>query len=449
MRLGLQGIAGAVLLLVVQGGPGRAETLFDALALAYSNNPGLRAQRAALRAVDEGVPQALSGWRPTVGIDGEGGIRRTDGFFSEPDTIVPRSGSLTVAQPLYRGGRTVRGTSQAENEVGAGRQQLLATEQEVLLAGVIAYMDVLRDQAVVELTRNNERVLQRQLEATQDRFEVGELTRTDIAQSEARVSRATSERIQAEGGLIASRATYRRVMGAAPTDLEPAPPLGGLPATEDEAAAIANGENPDLLAAKFLQEAAADAVFVAAGALLPSLTFNGELSRQEEGFSRGSRTDSAGFSVQLSLPLYQSGSVYSQVRQAREIHSQRRLEVNEVGRAVAELVTRAWERLQTARARIRSDQELVRATQVALDGVREEAAVGARTVLDVLDAEQELLDAQVSLVRTERDEYVAAFQLRQAVGRLTAARIGLGVDLYDPVRHYDAVRNKWIGFGNE
>ena len=427
-----------------------AETLWGALAMAYSGNPTLLAARASLRALDEEVPRALSGWRPTVTFTGETGKARVDtesGFFSSKDTRTPKSYVLNLTQPLFRGGRTVEGARRAENLVLAGRERLRTTEQEVLQQAVAAYMDVLRGQAVVELDRGNERVLRRQLQATQDRFEVGELTRTDIAQSEARLSRATSERVRAEGELIASRANYKRVIGVAPGVLEPAPPLSDLPATEEQALAVAEAESPDLLAPRFEEQAARHAVRATAGNLLPTLSLNGELSRLEDASTRDSVSERARIIARVTVPLYQSGAEWSQVRQARQTLSQRRLQVDESRRAVTEQVTRAWEALLTARARIRSDKDQVRANQIALEGVREEASVGARTILDVLDAEQELLDARVSLVRTERDEYVAGFELRQAVGRLSARRLALQVELYDPSAHYKAVRNKWLGFG--
>ena len=427
----------------------RADTLWEALAMAYTSNPTLLAERASLRAIDEGVPQALSGWRPTVTVTGEGGkskVNTETAFFTSEQTRTPRSIGLSLSQPLYRGGRTVAGTRLAESLVRAGREQLRATEQEVLLQAVIAYMDVLRDQAVVELTRNNERVLRRQSEATKDRFEVGELTRTDVAQSEARLSRAVSERVRAEGDLIAGRAAYKRVIGVSPMVLEPAPPLGDLPGSEEDALAAAEAENPNLLAARFDEQASRQAVRQSIGDLLPTLSLDGEFRRAEDASSRDSVTERASIAARVSVPIYQAGAVSSQVRQARQTLSQRRLEVDERRRAVTEAVTRAWEELQTARARITSNTDQVRANEIAHEGVREEASVGARTILDVLDAEQELLDARVSLVRVQRDEYVAAYRLRQAIGRLSARHLELKVEPYDPTVHYDAVHYKWIGF---
>ena len=448
MRVTQAVVAGALLALAAPLAPAAAETLAEALALAYANNPTLRAARATVRVADEAVPQALSGWRPTVRFNSTYGKQYTDNQGAPAVSLTPFVNRLTVDQPLYRGGRTVAGTREAESRVLAARERLRATEQQVLLDAVIAYLDVLRDQAVVELGRNNERVLRRQLEATRDRFEVGELTRTDIAQSEARLSRATSERISAEGELVASRATYMRVIGIAAGALALAPPYGELPRGEDEALSIAVAENPVLLAARYDEQAAGHAVREVTGSLLPTLSLSGELSRTEESSTFFASTDQGRLFAQLSVPLYQSGSVWSQARQARETQNERRIRIDESRRDVIEEVTQAWEALQTSRARIQSDGDQVRANEIALEGVREETTVGARTILDVLDAEQELLDSRVSLVRAERDEYVAAHRLKLAVGRLSARHLGLAVDLYDPGSHYQAVRGKLFGFGD-
>jgi TolC family type I secretion outer membrane protein len=448
MRVTQALVAGALLALAAPLSPAAAETLAEALALAYANNPTLRAERATVRVADEEVPQALSGWRPTVRFNSSYGKQYTDNEGADAVSLNPFINRLTVEQPLYRGGRTVAGTREAESQVLAARERLRSTEQQVLLEAVTAYMDVLRNQAVVELDRNNERVLRRQLGATRDRFEVGELTRTDIAQSEARLSGATSDRISSEGALVASRATYMRVIGIAPGALALAPPYGELPRSEEEALTIAEAENPALLAARYDEQAARHAVREVTGRLLPTLSLSGELSRTEEGSTFFDSTDQGRIFAQLSVPLYQSGSVWAQARQARETRNERRIRIDESRQGVIEEVTQAWESLQTARARIQSDGAQVRANEIALEGVREEATVGARTILDVLDAEQELLNARVSLVRAERDEYVAAHRLKQSVGRLSAQHLGLAVDLYDPGGHYQAVRGKLFGFGD-
>jgi TolC family type I secretion outer membrane protein len=423
----------------------QAETLFDAMAAAYANNPTLDAQRAQLRATDENVAQAVSGWRPTVTLNGDVGLQRQEINDAGAENRTPANVSVAVSQPIYNGGTTVSQTNSAEANVLAGRENLHATEQTVLLQAVTVYMDVLRDQAVVQLNKNSEQVLQRQLEAAQDRFRVGEITRTDVAQSEARLSRATADRVQAEGQLISSRASYERVVGRAPGELDPPPPLPQLPGSEDESLAIATGENPSLRAAQFFEQASAADVDTASGGLLPTVSLSASVAHAEEPSSAIDETDTAKITANVSVPLYQSGAQYSAVRQARQVNSQRRIQIEENRRAMVESVVQSWEQLMTARARIVSRREQVRANEIALDGVIQEAAVGSRTTLDILDAEQELLDARVALVQAERDEYVAAYLLQSSIGRLTAQKLGLQTDIYDPIEHYQKVRDKWYG----
>jgi outer membrane protein len=304
---------------------------------------------------------------------------------------------------------------------------------------------VVRDQAVVELNVNNEQVLARQLEAARDRFEVGEITRTDVHQAEARLSGATADRIKAEGDLQASRAAYVKVIGEAPGGLEETAPPTDFPAGLPQALTIALDENPSVISAEFNQAAARDNVDQVRGELLPSVDLSGSAARAFEASSETSRSDSYTGKVTLTVPLYQSGSVYSRLRQARQELASKRNLVGEAKRDAEEQVTRAWETLQSTKARIRSYDAQITAAEVALEGVQREAAVGSRTVLDVLDAEQELLDAKVNLVRAKRDELVASFDLKSALGRLTATALGLEVDVYDPAAHYGEVRGKWTG----
>lgn len=435
---------GVGLLAAVLAVPVSAETLVDALVAAYLNNPALEAGRAQLRAVDENVPQALAGWRPTVEIHSSFGVDRSESDKLGPETLTPWSGELSVIQPLYRGGRTMAGTQRAESEVLAERARLLTVEQNVLLSTSIAYINVLRDEAVVGLNRSNVQVLERQLEATRDRFQVGEITRTDVAQAEARLSRSVSDRVQAEGNLVSSRAAYARLVGNAPGTLEPAPRLLDLPENEAIAIDIAMENNPLLHAARAGEEASRHAIDVSRSRLLPEVRLKGDISHREDVSIMVDETDDYGISAQVTIPLYQGGSAYSEIRQSREINSRRRVEVEETRREVVEGVTQAWEALNTARAEIQSRRDEVRAAEIALEGVRQESIVGARTTLDVLDAEQELLDARVALVVAERDEFVASFELAAAVGGLTAANLELPVELYDAEAHYRNVRSvRW------
>lgn len=436
--------------------PAWAENLQDALVATYGSNPTLQAARAELRATDENVAQALSNWRPSASVTGTSQFSQSDnelrsgaGFAnltSSRDDRVSNSGTVSVRQNLFRGGRTVAETRQAKAQVAAGRAQLSGTEQEVLLAAVTAYMDVLRDAATVELNRNNVTVLQRQLEASQDRFDVGEITRTDVAQSEARLSRSQSALISAEAALTNSRAAYERIVGMAPGTLDASPALPPLPGTENEALDIAVTNNPALQAARFAEEASRHAISQAKGALLPTLTVEGDYTYADNPSSTVRNSESATVTGRLTIPLYQSGAVYSQVRQAKQLNSQSRLQIREALRQVEEGVASAWEAYRAANAQITSDREQVRANEIALDGVQQEAQVGSRTTLDVLDAEQELLDSRVALVTSERNAYVAAYQLLSAVGRLNAEYLGLPVERYEPTVNYDDVSGKWFGF---
>ncbi|MCF8469883.1 MAG: TolC family outer membrane protein [Parvibaculum sp.] len=431
--------------------PASAETLTDALAAAYQTNPTLQAQRAQLRATDEGVPQALAGWRPNLQAQGSYGAVSTDTTLnagvSARDNLRPVTGAITLSENVFAGGRTVNATDQAEATVQAGREALLSVEQATLLNAVRAYMNVIRDESVVELNRNNVEVLKRQLEATTDRFRVGELTRTDTAQSEARLSFSRTNLTAAEAQLTASRAFYERVVGQLPGTLERPDALVGLPATEDEAREIAARNNPTLLAARYAEEASREAIAVAKGALLPSVDLQAQYQYGRDPSSTIRDVEESSLLGVLTIPLYQSGAEYSAVRQAKELHNQSRLQVMAALREVDEAVRNAWEGLRASRSAITSTREQVNASSVALEGVRQESEVGARTTLDVLDAEQESLNARVTLVSAERDLAVAEYGLLAATGQLTARNLQLPVEYYDPTENYGEVRNKWIGFG--
>ncbi len=440
----LAGLIGAALLLPALAG---AQTLQDALAKAYLSNPSLLAARARLRATDEGVAQALAGWRPTVELNYDVGQSRVDSRNSSVTlNRTPRIGSLSITQNLYRGGRTVANTRRAEFDIQVQRARLMVTEQRVMFDAVSAYMDVVRDQAVLRLNQGNERVLQRQLEATRDRFEVGEVTRTDVAQAESRISRARSERVRSAGDLERSRAAYRRVVGDAPGLLKPAKVLDGQPESETAAQDTARQNNANVVAARFDERASAANVKSVSADLFPRVDLEAELRRADETSSRGSRTDSSSITAQFTVPLYQAGGVSSRIREARQVNSQRRRELEQSVREAIESATRAWQALTTAQSRIEAFTSQVRATGIALDGVRQEAQVGSRTVLDVLDAEQEMLDSRVNLVRAQRDEVVASYDLRRSTGSLTGRQLGLAVEIYDFDRHYKSVRKRWYGW---
>jgi len=431
---------------VLSAAPASAQTLQEALAQAYSANPQLEAERAALRATDEQVPQALSNWRPTLEATASAGHARGE---SEAQGRVadfatqPRSLGVAATQPVYRGGRSAAQLSRAENTVQAARAQLFLVEQQVLLAAATAYLDVVRDQAVLDLTISNEGVLRRQLDATRDRFDVGEVTRTDVSQAESRVAAATAQRIQAEGNLASSRAVYARVVGSAPGRLVQPQPAFALPASLDETVEVARGNNPAVVASRFVEAAARDAVEQTRGEARPTVSLRAGLDRSYDPSPTVDRQDRASVTAQVVVPLYQAGAVTSRIREATQIAGQRRIEIDEARDQAVETAIRAWQALTTARASIVSRQAQVRAAEIALEGVRQEATVGARTTIDVLDAEQELLDARVSVVQAQRDELVAAFQVLSAIGQLGARQLDLPVQAYDMDVNYRAVRDRW------
>jgi outer membrane protein len=450
-------LAGASLALVR---PAESQSLQEALALAYSNNPTLQAARAQLRAVDENVPQALAGWRPTVQFTGSAGQQtgsatgqpafppgapRTQTDWRSRD-IYAMQGS--VSQPLYRGGRTVASTRRAENQVLAQRARLLATEQQVLQETVNAYIAVIRDQEEVRLNTNNEQVLMRQLQATNERFRVGEITRTDVAQAESRLAGARAQRADSEGRLQASRATFTRLVGQPPQRLTPPQPLRTPVATARDAATYAAQNNPNVVASLFDEAAARDFIDVQFSQLLPQLSLNGSVFRQDNQTTDGVRQDGTAVTANLTVPLFQGGAEYAQVRQARQQAQQARQVVEDQRRAATQLATQAFEVLQAARSQADANRAQIRAQEIALDGVQREAIVGSRTTLDVLNAEQELLNARVSLVRALANLVTASHSLAAAVGRLTARDLSLPVELYDAEAYYRAVRNRWAGWGD-
>ncbi len=429
--------------------PSAAQTLEQALVAAYTGNPTLQAQRAALRATDEGVSQALSDWRPSLEASGSSGFSEIDNpAASDPrQQREPHTASLTLSQSLFSGGGTLAATRQAENSVMAGRADLLSVEQSVLLKAVSAYMNVFSAQSVLELNINNEQVLTRQLEATRDRYNVGDITRTDVHQAEARHALATANRIRAEGNLKASRATFMNVIGEAPGELARPENTYALPASFEDAVRLASENNPDVVKAEYTERAAGDNVDEIKSELLPSLDLSGSASRALNASGESTSLNSYIAKMTLTVPLYQSGSVYSRLRAARQTAAQNRRNIDQARRDAIESATRAWENLLTIQASKVSFEIQVNASEVALEGVGQEAAVGSRTVLDVLDAEQELLDAKVNLVGAERDEMIAIFELKSAIGELSVRHLNLPVTPYDSVEHYDQVRSIWVGGG--
>ncbi len=424
-----------------------AETLESALAATYLSNPQLLAKRAHSRAVHESVPQALAHWRPnlTLSLQGTHGHYEDSSASTSSHARTARLGGLGITQALYRGGRTVAATTEAEARVQAEWAQLLDVEQTVLRNAAQAYLDVVRDQAVLDLSINSEQVLRHQLVAARDRFRVGEITQTDVAQAEARLARTTAVRLAAEGTLQSSRATYEQVVGTMPGQLAFPHTPPNLPTSLSEAIESASSVNPVVNATEYAAQAAQHSIAQIRGELRPTVSLEGRLSRNWNQTDRDSRTESAEVMLTIKVPLYQQGAVYARLREAKHTASQRRLEGDQARRVAIETVTQAWEGLQSARTQIDSFQAQILAAKVALNGAKREAQVGSRTVLDVLNAEQELLDARVALVRAKRDQLYTAYKLLSAMGKMTASTLSLPVDLYDPNVHYRIVRAKWLG----
>jgi outer membrane protein len=446
-------VCAAAIAAVLAASHASAETLESALAQAYRNNPSLNAQRAALRATDEGVPQALAGYRPRITGNMDSGYQHfesttlSQGVLVKTNTnISPRGGNVGLVQTVYNGQRTGSLTRQAESAVLSGRETLRNTAQTVLLDAATAYMNVLRDTAILDLQRRNVEVLQEQLKQTRDRFNVGEVTRTDVAQSEARVAQSQSQVLTAEANLKASQATYRRVIGVEPTNLRPGMPVDRLsPSTLEGSVDQGRAQHPTVTAAQYTVDTAQYAVKAAEGSLYPTVTLESAVQKRWD-LAPGSFDQLTGTVLgRVQVPIYQGGNEYSLIRQAKETLGQRRIELDVQRDLVRASVVQAWSQLQATKAQIIAAQAQVTATEVALNGVREEARVGQRTTLDVLNAQQELVNARVSLVTAQRDRVVASYTLLAAVGRLGPEVLGLKTDVYDPRVHYHQVRDKWIG----
>jgi TolC family type I secretion outer membrane protein len=438
-----------------ESGAAGAQSLTDALAEAYRTNPQLLAQRALLRATDEMVPQAFANWRPTVAFTGQTGYAVSADSAAGSPTAYSHSKlsslDLTATQPVYRGGRTEAQVRQAINIVEATRAQTLAVETTVFQAVAQAYLDVVRDQDLLAVNRNNEYVLGQEFESTRIRVEVGELTGTDLAQAQSSLEQASAQRVAAAGNLEISRANYTRAVGHPPGRLTLPRERPALPATREEARSLAARANPNVISAGFTELAARDNIDVVRGQLLPQISATGDLNRANSaGTSSGAitsgTTSTATITATMTMPIYEGGAIYSQTRQAQQTVGQRRSQRDDVRRAAVQTADQNWATLQAARAAIASFTAAVRAAQIALVGLQEEALTGTRTVLDVLVAEQQLFTTQAQLVTAEHDTAIAEFNVAAAIGRLIAPELHLPVQLYDMGNHYKAVKDKWIGF---
>ena len=454
-------IAAGAGLLASATGPAGADTLKWALTQAYQNNPQLNSQRASVRATDETVPQALSGYRPRVSLTATAGEQYLDtttktSGASGIATYSQASGNIgvqsyggTITQPLLNGFGTSSRTRQAEQLVSSARETLRLSEQTILLNAATAYMNLIRDAAILDLQRRNVEVLQEQLRQTRDRFSVGEVTRTDVAQSESRLAAARAQMLTAESNYTTSRSTYRQMIGVEPGTLAPASPVDrlspqSLPAGDHRSARPAPlGHDRD--------------VQRRCGGVPGQDRGEFALSDAQPGRQRAAElwlvsrrwlscNNFTGSVVgQLAVPVYQGGTEYATIRQAKETLTQRRTDLDTARDQAQQTLVQSWGQLEAAKAQIQATTTQVNAAEIALNGVREEARVGQRTTLDVLNAQQELVNARVSLVTAQRDRVVASYSLLAASGRLSPKVLDLVVPIYDPRVHYHQVRDTWVG----
>lgn len=434
-----------------------AQTMEAALGRAYAGNPTLNAQRAAVRVTNENVPQALSGYRPRINASADIGASISDAespakanrsgvHATTVSRLAPRGGGVTIDQNIFDGGKTRSSVGQAESQVLGARATLRNTEQNVLLDAATSYMNVLRDTAILNLNRNNVEVLEEQLRQTRDRFQVGEVTRTDVAQAEARLSSSQSQAILAESNLKTSIARYRQNVGVEPKALAPGRPVENLlPKSLPAAVNTALSGHPAIIAALHGVDAAELLVKVTEADLYPVLGVRGSVQQRYDTTVYGDNRVTASVVGTLTIPIYEGGQVYSRTRQAKETAGQRRIEVDTQRDTVRAAVVSAWGGLEAAKAQIIAAQAQVQAAETALAGVREEAKVGQRTTLDVLNAQQELVSARSTLVTAQRDRVVASYSVLSAVGRLSAETLKLKAEHYDARRHYDQVKGLLFG----
>ena len=453
------GAAAAVLLMAYTGpAPALADTIEAALVRSYQNNPQLNAQRASVRFTDENVPQALSGYRPKVSLTASAGEQYTDTNSTQGGSATqlvrteihgidpPRAVGLTVTQTLFNGNQTANKTRAAESQVSGAREALRVLEENVLLSAATIYMDYLRDAAILEVQKSNTRVLEQTLKQTQDRFNVGEVTRTDVAQSEAQLAAGKTQELAAEATLTTTRSNFRRIIGNEPEALAPGSPVDRfLPGSLPKAVEISLIENPNVTAAMFGIDVNYLQVKVNEGALLPTVTLQASAQQSYEQTMTTYRAFGASAIAQVSVPVYQGGAEYSLIRQSKETLAQQRLVLEQTRDATRANTVTAWGQLVAGKAQVSSAQAQVTASEIALNGVREEAKAGQRTTLDVLNAQQALVNARVALVTAQHDRVVASYAVLSTVGRLSPQVLNLKTTVYDPSVHYHQVRDSWFG----
>jgi outer membrane protein len=452
--------AGATVLLLalIVPKPASADTIEAALVRAYQSNPQLNAQRAQVRVTDENVPQALSGYRPKLSVSATAGTQYTDllnTFGGTPQQILktdvfgvnaPRSAGITLSQTLYNGNQTANRTRAAESQVSGSREALRVLDEAILLSAASIYMDYLRDAAIVEVQKSNVRVLEQTLKQTRDRFNVGEVTRTDVAQSEAQLAAGQTQLLAAEATLTTTKANFRRIIGNDPVNLAPGSPVDRfLPATLPGAVELSLIENPNVTAAMYGIDVQFLQVKVNEGALLPTVTAQVVVQQAYEQQMQVFRSFGASAIAQLNVPIYQGGAEYSLIRQSKESLAQQRLVLEQTRDQTRANTVTAWGQLVAGKAQVASAQSQVTASEIALNGVREEAKAGQRTTLDVLNAQQALVNARVALVTAQHDRVVASYAVLSAIGRLSPQVLGLNTTVYDASVHYHQVRDSWAG----
>ncbi|WAX93214.1 TolC family outer membrane protein [Aminobacter sp. NyZ550] len=427
-----------------------AETILGALAKAYQNNSQLNSARAGVRVIDESVAIAKSGYRPT--INGSASIDYSTTRRDSTSHLTTGSFGIEIKQSLFDGFQTKNNVAAAEARVRAQNQSLRNTEQNILFDAASAYMDVIRDRQIAALRERNLQFLGEQVRAARSRFDVGEGTRTDVAQADASRSSALAQLAAARAQALASAATYRRLVGEDPKNLKGAAPLSKLlPKSLDSAVALAADQHPAIQATEYLVDAAGFSVKSAEGALLPQLSASAGISQVHRDNSPNSITSpdgwttSANIGASLVVPIYQGGRASATVRQSKESLGQARIEVDVSRDQVRQAVTSAWTQYAAAREAVAANREVISAAQLALNGVIEERNVGQRTTLDVLNSQRDVIDAQINLATAERDVVVASYAILSAAGNLSVERLNLQVTKYKPEEHYNAVKDKWIG----
>ncbi|MEZ5691611.1 MAG: TolC family outer membrane protein [Rickettsiales bacterium] len=420
-------------------------SLRKTLEYVYDNHPQIKAKREELKAIDENVAQAISGFRPDVTANLSKGRERIKSTTPDWNYGDSKSKNIVVNQPIFKGGRTLADLKTSKERVKAARAELLSTEQELLFNAVVSYTDVVEKYYVLKLNQKNVDVLKRQLEATKSRFKVGDLTLTDVSQSEARLARAVADERQALGDLEVVKATFNRIIGyEANKDMKMPPVPSEIPTSLAKAQEIASSNNPILIAARHLEKSADSDVYSKASSLLPDVSLQGVASRSDSA-NNFSSFDSDSIKLNVTIPIYRSGAEWSRLRQARNLAQQAKFNTIDTNKSIIENVTIAWEAYNTSKEIIKSNQAAVEAAKVALNGVRKENEYGVRTILDVLDAEQEAFFAEVSLIKAIRNEKIQAYRLLATIGKLTNEGLKIKTTTESPKKHYDSIKYQLIG----